>query len=274
MTPSPPQSRLQQGRGDDRFGLPTYDEGELDGHLIVIEGADGVGRSTQVSLLAPWIEVNGYAVEVTGWTRSQLVSDLIDRAKRETMVNEVTHALLYATDFADRVERTILPALRAGKVVVSDRYVHTALLRARVRGIDEDWLSGVYDFAPDPDATVELTLDAEELMLRTLKVGRLNYWESGMDQNLGDELHEAFMAYQSRMTKLFDERAERLAWHQVAADQPVVDTQLEIRRAVSRTLDIDEDRIYHRVEPSPPLDDAVWPAELTDASSWHPPDEA
>lgn len=255
-------------------GLPTWEPEELEGSLVVLEGADGVGRSTQVSLLAPWIEASGFAVEVTGWTRSGLVSDLIERARAEAMVNPVTHSLLYATDFADRLQRTLLPALRAGKVVVSDRYVQTALARAEVRGIDRGWLEGVYGFAPDPDLTVRLTLDPRERLVRMLTRDRLDPWESGMDQGFGDDVYDSFVAYQEALTERFDRAAKRAGWAKVPADQPVAATQIQVRREVAEALGLEEASVYRSVEPEPPLDDAVWPAELTDEDLWRPPEDA
>src|SRR5581483_2938989 len=120
------------------------------GKLIAIEGTDGVGRSTQIQLLREWLEVKGYGVVETGWTRSPLMQPTIEIAKSSNTLNKLTFVLLYATDFADRLEKEIIPALKAGFVVLSDRYIFTAMARAGVRGVDRQWLRNLYGFAIAP----------------------------------------------------------------------------------------------------------------------------
>src|SRR3990167_6734332 len=135
-------------------GIPYLDQASLNlkGKLIVIEGTDGVGRTAQIERLRNWLEVQGHGVVETGWTRSQLMSSLIDLAKEGNTLTRDTFSLLYATDFADRLENQILPALRSGFVVLSDRYVYTAFARHTVRGGDPAWIHDVFGFALVPDA--------------------------------------------------------------------------------------------------------------------------
>jgi len=131
-------------------GIPYLPIEGYPGKLIAIEGTDGVGRSTQIQLLREWLEIKGYGVVETGWTRSPLMQPTIELAKSSNTLNKLTFVLLYATDFADRLEKEIIPALKAGFIVLSDRYIFTALARAGVRGIDRQWLRDLYGFAIAP----------------------------------------------------------------------------------------------------------------------------
>src|SRR6476469_2572972 len=121
-------------------GIPYLPLDSYPGKLIAVEGTDGVGRSTQIQLLREWLEVNGYGVVETGWTRSPLMSPTIELAKSSNTLNKLTFVLLYACDFADRLEREIIPALKAGFIVLADRYIYTAIARAGVRGVDLTWM--------------------------------------------------------------------------------------------------------------------------------------
>lgn len=221
------------------------------GHLIVIEGTDGVGRSTQIGLLVPWLEANGYPVVQTGWNRSLLVSKLITSAKEGTLLNKVTFSLLYATDFADRLERVVIPALKSGMTVVADRYVATALARSGVRGVDKEWLNEIYSFAPNPDLTLYMHLGLDELLHRTLDRTSLNYWESGMDQHMGEDIYESFAQYQSAIIADYEKMAQQQKWQRIDARTPIADTQREIRTRVAKLLEIPSDRIAQQLRPVP-----------------------
>src|SRR3954468_587850 len=177
------------------------------GKLIVIEGTDGVGRSTQAYMLKEWLEVQGYAVMETGWTRSKLIGQAITDAKEGHSMNRLTYCLMYATDLADRMEYQIIPALKSGFVVLADRYVYTAIARGIVRGADKGWLRDLYGFAVVPDLVCYLQLGVKELIPRVLSTGKINYWESGMDMNYGDDLYDSFVAYQGALIEQFDEMA-------------------------------------------------------------------
>src|SRR5438046_3116993 len=142
-------------------GIPYLPLGAYPGKLIAIEGTDGVGRSTQIRLLREWLEIRGYGVIETGWTRSQLMQPTIDLAKSSNTLNNLTFVLLYACDFADRLEKEIIPALKAGFIVLADRYIYTALARAGVRAIDSQWLRRLYGFAIAPHLVFYLKIDVE-----------------------------------------------------------------------------------------------------------------
>ena len=217
------------------LGLPRLDD-DVAGTLIVIEGTDGVGRSTHIDLLAPWVEANGLPVVTTGWTRSLLVNKLITSAKEGTLLNKTTYTMLYATDFADRLERVVIPALQAGMVVVADRYVGTALGRAKVRGIDEEWIRNVYQFAPRPDLTLYLDIDVDDLLPRILERTRLDFWESGMDEHMGEDIYDSFTAYQQRLLHAYRSMAEAEEWRTIDARGSLEGTQRAIRRAVAGEL--------------------------------------
>src|SRR5258708_37098551 len=132
------------------YGIPYLPLSQYPGKLIAIEGTDGVGRSAQIALLREWLEVQGYGVIETGWTRSELMSPTIDLAKSSNTLNKLTFMLLYATDFADRLEKEIIPALKAGFIALSDRYIFTALARAGVLGVDRTWIRTLYGFGLRP----------------------------------------------------------------------------------------------------------------------------
>ena len=149
------------------------------GRLIVVEGTDGVGRSTQIAMLQEWLEAEGYAVLVTGFRRSEVAASGIDRAMRGNTLDALTLNLLYATDFWDRLERSIVPALRTGMVALVDRYIYSIIARAKVRGVPTGWLNDVFEFAVVPDLVLYLDVDVEHLLPRVLSVRQLDHWESG-----------------------------------------------------------------------------------------------
>src|SRR5260221_7952497 len=159
---------IQSGRYYSR-GIPYLPIDGYPGKLIAIEGTDGVGRSTQIQLLREWLEIKGYGVVETGWTRSPLMQPTIELAKSSNTLNKLTFVLLYATDFADRLEKEIIPALKAGFVVLSDRYIFSALARAGVRGVDRQWLRNLYSFPIAPHLVFYLNVDVKTLIGRVLE---------------------------------------------------------------------------------------------------------
>jgi dTMP kinase len=225
---------------DTRFfghGLPYADTKNLHGTLITIEGTDGVGRSTQVRLLKEWLEVQGYGVIETGWTRSELMSETIGAAKAGHNLNRLTFTLLYATDFADRLEKIVIPALRSGFVVLADRYVFTAFARSVVRGADPGWIRSVFGFALVPDATLYLKLDADTLIPRVLRSREIDYWEAGMDMHLGTDLFESFRRYQWRLIREYNKMAREFGFITIDASLSVEEIQARIRRKVQALLE-------------------------------------
>ena len=226
---------------DARFygaGLPKCDTGNLPGHLIVIEGADGVGRSTHIELLQGWLEGHGFAVATTGMVRSALTQKGIEAAKEGHNFDRTTMTLFYATDLADRIENEIIPALRSGFVVLSDRYAYTMIARGAARGLDHDWLARLYGFALVPERTFFLRLDPDELIRRTLRRGgELDYWESGRDIGLAPDLYTSFRKYQSLILSEFDRMAERYGFTILDASNSVEEVQAELRRQLASMLD-------------------------------------
>ena len=172
-------------------GLPGRTETSLPGKLIVLEGPDGVGRSSQIALMHEWLEASGYAVASSGLKRSELASLGIATAKQGHTLGHHTMALFYAADLADRLEREIIPALRAGFIVLTDRYMYSLLARYMVRGVNSEWLRSLLGFALVPDAIFYLRTDVEHLIPRVLGSRGFDYWESGMDF-LGDADDDAF----------------------------------------------------------------------------------
>ena len=202
-------------------GLPAIDAHDLKGTLVVVEGADGVGRSTHIALLREWLESNGHAVLDTGMTRSALAGKGLKAAKEGHTLGAMTMSLFYATDFADRLENEMVPALRAGFVVLTDRYIYSLMARATVRGADTQWVKGVYEFALKPDIVIYLRATVDELMTRVVQTAGFNYWESGMDLHLGEDLFDSFIEYQSRILATLDTMAIEYGFQ-------IVDTSVDI----------------------------------------------
>jgi dTMP kinase len=242
-TSSPPEpieeganGGIQPGRYYGR-GIPYLPIDRYPGRLIAIEGTDGVGRTTQIQLLREWLEVQGYGVVETGWTRSPLMQPTIELAKSSNTLNKLTFVLLYATDFADRLEKEIIPALKAGFVVLSDRYIFTALARAGVRGIDRTWLRSLYGFAIAPHLVFYLKLDVETLIGRVLAARGMDFWESGMDLKLGDDIYDSFRAYQNKLLREYASMADEFHFRNVDARRSVDHIQAELRRQVAAFLE-------------------------------------
>ncbi|HEX3703788.1 MAG TPA: dTMP kinase [Vicinamibacterales bacterium] len=218
-------------------GIPYLPLDSYPGKLIAIEGTDGVGRSTQIQLLREWLEVKGYGVVETGWTRSELMQPTIELAKSSNTLNKLTFVLLYATDFADRLEKEIIPALKAGFVVLSDRYIFTALARAGVRGTDRAWLRSLYGFAIAPHLVFYLNVDVKTLIGRVLESRGMDYWESGMDMKHGDDIYDSFRTYQNKLLREYSSMADEFHFSVVDARRPVDHIQDELRKQVSAFLE-------------------------------------
>ena len=218
-------------------GLPYTDVGGLEGALITIEGTDGVGRSTQVASLKQWLEVQGYGVIETGWTRSELMSETILAAKAGHSLNRLTFSLMYATDFADRLEKIVIPALRSGFVVLADRYVFTAFARSVVRGADPQWIRNVFGFALVPDMTLYLQIDADALLPRILQSRKIDFWEAGMDMHLGTDLYESARKYQWRLIREYNRLARQYGFVSIDATLSPDEIQARIRRKVQALLE-------------------------------------
>lgn len=206
--------------GIDAIHLKERDE-LLPGRLIVIEGTDGVGRSTQLHLLRPWLESRGYAVVDTEMTRSVLVGAGLKQAKEGHTLGPITLNLFYATDFVDRFESQILPALRAGFIVLTDRYIYSLMARALVRDANPLWIRSIYGLALKPDAIFYLRIGVEDLIPRVLQRGGFDHWESGMDMRLGADLFESFVNYQTHLLEQYDAMAQEYGFQVLDASLPV-----------------------------------------------------
>jgi dTMP kinase len=217
-------------------GLPYLDIEGYPGRIIAIEGTDGVGRTTQINLLREWLEVQGYGVVETGWTRSALMQPTIELAKSSNTLNKLTFVLLYATDFADRLEKEIIPALKAGFIVLSDRYIFTALARAGVRGVDRPWLRSLYGFAIAPHLVFYLKTDVDTLIQRVLAARGMDFWESGMDLKGGDDIYDSFRSYQNKLLREYNSMADEFHFRVIDARRPIDAIQEELRRQIQAFL--------------------------------------
>lgn len=217
-------------------GLPYVNLSDLKGKLIAIEGTDGVGRSTHIDLLQEWLEVQGYGVITTGWTRSNLMSKTIEMAKQGNILDRWSFSLLYATDFADRLEHQIIPAMRSGFIVLADRYIYTAFARDAVRSGDRTWIRNVFGFAVVPDLVLYLRIDVDTLALRVIETKGMNYWESGMDLRLGGDLFDSFKKYQSSLIEEFDKMAEEFRFEVIDARKPPEEIQDSLRSKIQPIL--------------------------------------
>lgn len=201
--------------------LPGVDCSELHGKLIVVEGPDAVGRTTQIAQLRQWLEQQGHAVLDTGMARSALAGKGIKEAKQGNTLGPITMTLFYATDFADRLENEIIPALRAGFIVLTDRYIFSIMARAIARKEDRRWIEQVAGFALVPHAVFYLRAEVKDLVSRVvLGRGAFDYWESGMDLRFGNDKYSSFVRYQSRLIRALDTMAKPYGFTVLQAGRP------------------------------------------------------
>ena len=219
--------------------LPGVKLEELSGTLFVLEGTDGSGRSTQISLLTEWLESEGFAVQTMGLRRSFLVADDIDTLLAENSVTPMTLALMYSTDFFDQLERRILPALRSGLIVLADRYIYTLIARSAVRGIGRDYLHGIYEMALRPDLTFWLNVKPEVAFDREFKKSQtISYWESGRDMSLSNDLFQSFIRYQSLIRREFDYLSQRHGFIEIDGEESVSEVNRVLRKRIASALGI------------------------------------
>jgi len=214
-------------------GIAHLQDVEVKGRLIVIEGPDASGRSTQIELITTKLEANGHAVLNTGLKRSELVSQGILEAKRD-FSGRKTLALFYAADFADQFEYKIMPALQAGYVVLADRYIYTLIARNVVRGLDRSWSHNLYGFAIKPDLVFYIDVEPSVLVHRVFqKNSFLDYYESGTDLGLADDMYESFLIYQNKISKEFHAMQKRYNLIPIDGNRTV----LEINRDLQNRID-------------------------------------
>ncbi len=216
--------------------LPEMKLEDLTGKLIVIEGTDGVGRTTQINLLKPWLEQQGRAVLETGVSRSSLAGKGIKQAKEGHTLGRITLSLFYATDFADRLENAIVAALRAGFVVLTDRYIYSLMARAMVRGIDAAWVRDVYSFALKPDAVFYLRINVDDLIPRVVFGRGFEYWESGMDLHPSEDMYDSFRKYQADLLTQFEVLAQEYGFEIVDASADIRTVFERLKAGIARVL--------------------------------------
>jgi len=217
--------------------LPSPNHG-YPGRLLVFEGLDGSGKSTQAALLGKWLQSQGYRVFFTEWNSSDLVSGVIRRGKKKNLLTPTTFSLLHATDFADRFERKILPPLRAGYLVVCDRYAYTAFVRDAARGCDPAWVRTIYSFAPRPDRIFYFRVPVSVTLRRKLASRlKINYYEAGMDLGLSDDVEESYMKFQTRLKREYERIAESDQFTVIDSTQRVEEIQQDLRADVRPLLE-------------------------------------
>ena len=217
--------------------MPLLTPNRFKGKLIVVEGIDGSGKSTQLSLLAQWLRSRGLAVAFSEWNSSPLVRDTTRRGKKKQMFTPTTFSLIHATDFADRQERFILPMLKAGAIVCADRFAYTAFARDVVRGVSPRWVRNLYKFAFQPNLAFYFRVPLEVALGRILG-GRdsIKYYEAGMDLNLSRRIEESFRLFQGRILEEYEGMAEEMGFHVIDATRSIEDQQMEMRRVVMEHL--------------------------------------
>lgn len=214
------------------FPYRNFKDKSMPGKLIVLEGTDGVGRSTQITLLRHWLEDEGYAVSDTGLRRSPLTQPGLDKAKLGHTLSPLSMSLFYATDFTDRLENQIIPALKAGFYVLSDRYFYSTIARDVVRGADGQWIRNVYGFALKPDIVFYLRADLPTLITRMVNGRGFDYWESGMDIHCADNLFDSFMVYQGELLKQFDLLSKEYGFVTIDANREAKVVFNDLRRKI------------------------------------------
>jgi len=217
----------------------TFAELSFPGRLIAVEGLDGSGKSTQIHLLEKWLKMRGLKVFFSEWNSSELVKSATSKGKNRQLLTPTTFSLIHATDFADRYERQLQPLLRAGYIVLCDRYIFTAFVRDTVRGCSSRWVRGLYDFAALPDLTFFFKADLEVSLNRIL-AGRpeLKYFESGMDLRLSNDRHESFRIFQGRMLQRYLSMSEEFNFIVVDANEPIEVQQTFVRQTLATRLDL------------------------------------
>ena len=234
----PGKKRKPKWYGTKKFGgIPYLNDLEISGRLIVVEGPDASGRSTQIELLTTKLEADGYAVLNTGLKRSDLIGSGILDAKQNVSLGKRTLALFYAADFADQLEQKIIPALQAGYVVLADRYIYTLMARNTVRGIKRKWSSDLYSFGLIPDLTFYIDLDPFVLVHRVFeKRQSLDYYESGADMGISDDMFESFIIYQKKLAKEFEILKKQYGLTTVNGNRTIEQVNDTLEKQISRYL--------------------------------------
>jgi dTMP kinase len=211
--------------------------GNFPGKLVIVEGIDGSGKSTQLDLLRKWVQAQGYLAYFSEWNSSPLVRSTTKMGKDQRLLSPMTFSLIHAADFADRLERTILPPLRAGAVVLTDRYIFTAFARDAARGVDAEFVRRVYRFAPQPSAAFYFRVPLDEALRRILS-GRpeLKWYEAGMDLGLSDDPYGSFRLFQARILEQYDRMVTEFGLQVIDAKLPITRQQQQVRKHLQPLL--------------------------------------
>ncbi|MGE5820768.1 MAG: dTMP kinase [Deltaproteobacteria bacterium] len=217
--------------------MEMYGKHSFPGRLFIVEGIDGSGKSTQLSLLHRWLESEGHAVVFSEWNSSLLVQNVTRRGKKKKMLTPMTFSLIHATDFADRTEHQIIPPLKAGSVVLADRYIYTAFARDVARGVDPEWVRSLYGFAVKPTIGFYFRVALDEAMkrLRAARAG-FKFYEAGADVGLADDLEESFRIFQGRIIEEYERMVEEFGLIVIDASLPIEEQQTRMRQVVADAL--------------------------------------
>ena len=215
----------------------SYGYHRYPGRLFVVEGTDGSGKSTQLALLYQWLRSEGYSVFFSEWNSSPLVKDTTRRAKKRRLFTPTTFSLLHATDFADRTERDIIPPLKAGAIVLADRYIYTAFARDVARGCDPAWVREVYKFAVKPTAAFYFRAPLDVAIERISSARpQLKFYEAGMDMGWADDEEDSFKIFQGKILNEYDSMKSEFGLTLIDATQPIHTQQRQMREIVGRYL--------------------------------------
>jgi len=213
--------------------METYGSHDYPGRLFVVEGVDGSGKSTQIALLRQWLISEGYTVFFSEWNSSQLVKKTTSKGKKRQLLTPTTFSLIHATDFADRTDHDIIPPLKAGAIVLADRYIYTAFARDASRNVDREWVRELYQFAVKPTVAFYYRVPLE-VSLRRILTGRaeLKYYEAGMDLGLSNDPHESFKLFQQRIVREYESMVDEFELTAMDATLPIPEQQRRMRRII------------------------------------------
>lgn len=216
--------------------MRLFNEHNLKGTLICVEGIDGSGKSTQLAILRDWLQSKGLDVIFTEWNSSELISQTTKKAKKKNLLSPRTFSLLHAVDFADRLEQIIIPALKAGFIVLADRYVYTAFARDVARGVDKNWVRNMYGFAIKPDLTLYYSINAETSLERICANRTPSFYEAGMDLKLSNNPYKSYVIFQNMVNAEYLQMVEEFGLVKIDAQQSIHAKQVKMRELVRDCL--------------------------------------
>ena len=218
--------------------MKVYGEHRFPGRLFVVEGLDGSGKSTQLQLVKHWLEGEGYSIVESSWNSSKLVKETTKKAKEKQIFTPASFCMLHATDFADRIEREIIPPLQAGSIVVCDRYIYTAFARDCVRGCDPQWVRGLYKFAVKPTIAFYFRVPLETAYKRIVGGrGQIKFYEAGMDMGFSHDIQESFKTFQGKIMEQYEQMVSEFDFEVIDATLPVQIQQEQVRQAIRKKLE-------------------------------------